>query len=131
MWLRIRPKLRQTAPQTNACDHPYMPIRVGSKWSYVDSDGAIFDLEVLEINEVNGIPEASLQQILEFQGETIIIDYAWQCKPEGIDMLMAGIYALPFNIQGEIDYSSEGVSLPKESNLDTGATWEFSYTIQF
>ena len=74
------PTVETTVSSTQtACDHPYLPIREGSTWTYEGSSGQL----TWTVTSVEGDMEnATAQMRANVAG--IVLNYEWQCGPDGM-----------------------------------------------
>jgi hypothetical protein len=108
-----------------ACDHPYLPLRPGATWSYGGDFPSTWTVESVSGNKQN----ATAHVTISFAEGSFSLD--WKCSPEGIlyyqmgDLSASGIPGVVnFNLK-----SSDGVTLPKQSVLTSGGSWNSSYTL--
>ncbi len=108
-----------------ACDHPYLPLRAGATWSY--SGIAPYTWAV---DSVSGDRQSATAHLsIDFGSGSFSLD--WNCSPDGIlyyqmaDLSSGDVPGVvSFNVS-----SADGVTLPKESVLTSGGSWDSSYTI--
>jgi hypothetical protein len=114
-----------------ACDHPYLPLRTGSTWTYSGSEGE----QVWEVLEVQGDLNNATAN-MRITVDDVAIDYTWNCTAgEGIasfDLASLGAAQLGTELILE-QKSAEGQFLLPADEMSLGATWEMKMesTLQF
>jgi hypothetical protein len=114
------------AAQT-ACDHPYLPLRLGANWVYQSSEGSF----TWKVTEVTGdLSSATAVMVMEV-GETTITNN-WSCSDQGIVWHNFGAFsagAADSYAQFEL-LASDGAWLPAPENLYVGAAWTHAYSMR-
>ena len=108
------------SPQS-ACDHPYLPLRLGATWTY-DNDAETLIWEVIDIQgDLN-----NATAVLRISVSDVVIDYSWSCSlREGLSsfgFVNLGIADLGADMTLE-QKSADGYFLLPADQLVPGATW--------
>jgi hypothetical protein len=109
-----------------ACDHPYMPIRTGSTWTYGGDGGA----QTWTVTSVTG-DQNTATAVVNITVPDGTVTYNWHCDAQGIRLYeSAGINA--GGVTTNITISNEkGVTILGPALLVPGATWDHSYDMNF
>ena len=111
-----------SGPSETACDHPYLPLRLGATWTF-DNDGEILTWEVIEVQG----DEDNAMAILRISVSDITLDSTWSCSSEeGLSSYNFADYGfgdLGADMSIELK-SAEGSFLLPADQLLPGATWE-------
>ena len=110
-----------SGPQS-ACDHPYLPLRTGSTWTYNEGE----DTLIWEVTDVQGDLN-NATAVLKITVGDVSIDYHWSCA-EGtglasFDFANVGSAATGMEMTLEQE-NAEGQFLLPADQLQPGATWE-------
>jgi hypothetical protein len=108
-----------------ACDHPYMPLRPGATWSYGGEFPSTWTVESVSGDKQN----ATAHVTISFAEGSLSLD--WKCSQDGILFYQIGNMSAS-GLPGTVNFSlqsSDGVTLPKESVLTSGGSWNSSYTL--
>jgi hypothetical protein len=114
----------QASGQT-ACDHPYLPLRAGASWTYAGSDAYSWTVDSVSGDQQS----ATAHMTMNISNGSFAMD--WNCSPDGILYYSLGSFSSA-DIPGVVTFqvsSANGVTLPKESILTSGGSWDNSYTI--
>jgi hypothetical protein len=113
------------AAQT-ACDHPYLPLRPGARWTYVSAAGA----QTAQVTGVTGGPSTATATMTRDGAESL----TWQCDDSGLWANTipheAQVFGLDPQINGWEWLSSAGAWLLPPAQLAPGAQWAFNLTFQ-
>lgn len=109
----------------NACDHPYMPIRPGATWSYVDGEGNSSQYVVKEVTGDANYAEAQVEAVIKGPDLTLNFFHTWTCDQEGIRAPLTALTGIQDDIQANIFGEQEGVLLPVVENLTFGNKWTY------
>jgi len=110
-----------------ACDHPFLPMRPGSTWTYNTSYG--YGPVTWTIQSVEGdTTSATAEMVADFAGGQVT--YHWQCNANGltsydfgtINSAEAGV-VLKFEVS-----NASGTFLPPADLLTPGYAWSSAYT---
>ena len=114
-----------TGKQT-ACDHPYFPMRIGSKWTF--NNGA--DTMIWEITDVQGDLDNATAQMTNTAGD-LLLEYQWNCSAED------GLVSFDFATLGLQDFGTdvtmenallEGNFMPDASEMVPGYSWNLLFS---
>lgn len=108
-----------------ACDHPYLPMRQGTSWSYSSDYGS----QSWAVTSVSGdLASATATMQMTFQEGTI--EYTWNCGSDGVVSFDFGTMGLTTGAGiGDITITSNsGTILPPPDQLVPGATWSNNFT---
>ena len=109
-----------------ACDHPYFPLRPGATWTFTGDQGAT----VWTVTDVTGDQTQATATMTFKTGDTTGV-YHWQCTPDGIISYEFGNIATSSSTGIDFKITQHaGVWLPPASKLQTGYSWENSYTME-
>jgi hypothetical protein len=112
---------QQASVGQTACDHPYLPLRPGTTWSY--GGETPFTWRVVAVS--GGQQSATASVAFDTYNGTSTIE--WPCSPSGIlGSWMVGLMAATGDRPIE---SSSGVTLPSIAQLTSGGSWVSSYTV--
>jgi hypothetical protein len=95
----------------SACDHPYLPLRLGAAWLYAPTLGEGPDTITVTVTSVQGDGQAATADTSE---------YAYQCDSQGL--IYVGL-RLPVGIITHLS----GVFLPPADALAPGYVWTYAY----
>ncbi len=105
----------------SACDHPYLPLRLGATWTY-DNDGEILNWEVIDVQ--GDLDSATA--VLRVTADDLILDFNWSCTSnEGLssyEFANFGLGDLGANMTFE-QKSADGSFLLPADKLVPGVTW--------
>jgi len=111
-----------SGPSETACDHPYLPLRLGATWTF-DNDGEILTWEVIEVQG----DENNATAVLRISVSDITLDSTWSCSAEeGLSSYNFADYGfgdLGADMSIELK-SADGSFLLPADELLPGATWE-------
>jgi len=122
----VTPGLEPTQMMANACDHPYMPIRPGSTWSYMDGEGQSSDYIVREVVGDANHAEANVDAVIVGPELTVTLTHTWTCDRDGIRAPLTAITGIPADVEATIFGEEEGVLLPNVENLAFGNQWNYN-----
>ena len=111
---------------TTACDHPYLPLRSGSSWSYATPDGTM----TWGVSGASG-SDASAEATMEIAMPEVSMTVHWSCSSAGIvsydfgNLTAAGLG----NIVNMDVVDSSGAFLPAADLLAPGYSWPSNYTV--
>ncbi|MCC6189465.1 MAG: hypothetical protein IT318_10540 [Anaerolineales bacterium] len=111
----------------SACDHPYFPLRQGATWTY-SSEFGDYTWTVTEVTGDLQNATATLQMAV-LDGT---ITYHWNCSAEGVvsyDFGNIAVSGAEGGMQMDI-VSSEGAWLLPADEMEAGASWTHSYSLQ-
>ena len=120
-----------SGPSQTACDHPYLPMRLGSTWTY-DNDGEILNWEVIDVQG----DQNNATAVLRITSGDITLDTNWTCSAEeGISSYNFADYGfgdLGADMTIEL-ISADGSFLLPADQLVPGAAWDLNMesTINF
>ncbi|GAG81401.1 unnamed protein product, partial [marine sediment metagenome] len=120
----VTPEPNET--MVNACDHPYMPIRPGSTWSYMDNEGQSLDYIVREVTGDENYAEAIVDAVIVSPELTVTLTHTWTCDQEGIRAPLTSITGIPSGVEATVFGEEEGVLLPVVENLTFGSQWNYN-----
>ena len=115
-----------TEIMANACDHPYLPIRVGSTWSYIDGEGQSSEYIVREVMGDEDYAEAIVDSTIVGPDLSLDMTHTWTCDKEGIRAPLTAITGIPAGIEATVFGDQVGVFLPVAENLDFGNEWSYN-----
>jgi hypothetical protein len=95
----------------SACDHPYLPLRLGATWFYEPTLGEGPNIVTVTVNTVQGDTQSATAETTE---------YAYQCDANGLTY--SGL-RLPVGVITNLS----GVFLPPADQLAPGYTWNYAY----
>ena len=114
------------ASAETACDHPYMPLRTGSSWTYSMPDGTA-TWSVSSASGSNESAEATME--ISFAEASMVAH--WTCSAAGIVSYDFGSFSV--SGLGEVAsmevVESSGVFLPAADLLVPGYSWPENYTL--
>jgi hypothetical protein len=110
----------------NACDHPYMPIRPGSTWSYIDGEGQSSDYIVRQVTGDENFAEAIVDVVIVSPELTLTLTHTWTCDREGIRAPLTSITGIPSGVEATVFGEEQGVLLPVVENLTFGSQWNYN-----
>jgi len=120
-----------SGPSQTACDHPYLPLRLGSTWTY-DNDGEILNWEVIDVQG----DQNNATAVLRITSGDITVGTNWTCSAEeGLSSYNFADYGfgdLGADMTIEL-ISADGSFLLPADQLVPGATWDLNMesTINF
>jgi Zn-dependent metalloprotease len=120
----VTPEPNET--MVNACDHPYMPIRPGSTWSYMDNEGQSSDYIVREVTGDENYAEAIVDAVIVSPELTVTLTHTWTCDREGIRAPLTSITGIPSGVEATVFGEEQGVLLPVVENLTFGSQWNYN-----
>ena len=115
-----------TPMMVNACDHPYLPVRVGSTWSYQDGEGQSSEYIVREVTGDEDYAEAIVDSVIVGPDMAISMTHTWTCDDEGIRAPITSMSGMPEGVEATIFGEQEGVLLPRGENLKLGSQWSYN-----
>jgi hypothetical protein len=111
-----------------ACDHPYLPVRVGSAWVYADDEGNSLEWNVTQIYGDLGSACALVEVTSVVEGQTSTNTAKWYCDSDGI--FAAEWEPIP-TVAPDIMYAYtirwDGILLPPAEYLFVGSNWINDY----
>lgn len=120
-----------SGPSQTACDHPYLPMRLGSTWTY-DNDGEILNWEVIDVQG----DQNNATAVLRITSGEFTLDTNWTCSAdEGLSSYNFADYGFgDLGVDMTIELiSADGSFLLPAEQLVPGATWDLNMesTINF
>ncbi len=114
------------AVSETACDHPYLPMRSGSSWSYATPDGTM----TWSISGASG-SDASGAATMEIAMPEVSMTVHWSCSSAGIVSYDFGnLTAAGLGDVANLDVvDSSGAFLPAADLLAPGYSWPSNYTV--
>ena len=112
-------------PQT-ACDHPYLPLRSGSSWTYSTTEGT----STWIVGGVGGTAD-SAEAAMSISVPELVFSTEWTCTTEGIisyDFGNISIAGMGEVVSMDV-IDSSGVFLPAARLLEPGYSWSASYSL--
>lgn len=114
------------AQGATACDHPFLPLRSGSSWTYSTSEGSM----TWNVTSASGTADSAVATMdIGFAGGNMTVH--WNCSTEGLVSFDFGNLAssslgqiATFNV-----VNSSGTFLPPADRLVPGYSWNNAYTI--
>ena len=109
-----------------ACDHPYLPMRSGSSWSYATPEGTM----TWSVGGASG-SDASAEATMEVAMPEVSMTVHWTCGSEGIvsyDFGTLSVASLGDVASMEV-VDSSGAFLPAADLLVPGYSWPETYSI--
>jgi hypothetical protein len=113
------------------CEHPYLPMRVGATWNYEDNLGGDFGMTITGMTGDAALSEATVEAVIQSEGETVVFEFSWICTPECVSMPLTGFLGSTSVPTGTITGQTEGVLLPAMDGLTIESTWTYSHTVSF
>ncbi|HMK08047.1 MAG TPA: vWA domain-containing protein [Anaerolineales bacterium] len=121
------PPARTSAGRTsaNACDHPYLPLRSGSSWSFSTSEGDT----TWSVTSASGSQD-SASAVMDITVPDVSLTIHWTCTPQGI----VSYDFTNFNVSGVgaaagLDVTNtSGSWLPPADLLTPGYSWNNDFT---
>jgi hypothetical protein len=114
------------AAAETACDHPYMPLRTGSSWTYATPDGTT----TWSVTSASGSSD-SAEAMMEIALAGASMTAHWNCSAAGIVSYDFG--SLSVSSLGEVAnmevVESSGAFLPAADLLAPGYSWPDNYTV--
>jgi hypothetical protein len=118
------------APQT-ACDHPYLPLRAGATWHFVDeANRTTIEWTVTEVNGNEGDADATMNVRVDVPTsvQPIFFNYYWRCSAaQGLtsfEYVAMGTSTGDGNFSMTMNkYDGDGVLFPPADSMVPGATW--------
>jgi hypothetical protein len=114
------------ASAETACDHPYMPLRTGSSWTYSTPEGTV----TWSVTSAGGSAE-SAEATMEIAMSELSVATHWSCSAAGI--VSYDFASLSVASMGEVAsmelVESSGAFLPPAELMVPGYSWPFNYTL--
>jgi Zn-dependent metalloprotease len=110
----------------NACDHPYLPVRPGSTWSYADGEGNTSQYTVREVIGDENFARADVDAILIGPEFYLNMTLKWTCDRDGIRAPLTALSGIPGEVNALVYGEEEGVLLPNVENLIFGNQWTYN-----
>lgn len=110
----------------SACDHPYLPLRPGSSWTYSTTEGT----SAWSVLSAGGAPDSAAATMSITIPEVVMTTH-WDCTSQGIisyDFGNLSVAGMGEVVSMDVTESS-GVFLPAASLLVPGYSWSESYTL--
>jgi hypothetical protein len=109
---------------TAACDHAYVPTRVGSRWTYRMQDGSEVDWVIVSAEEAGAVLEA----VLPGESGPSMVTVNITCDASGIAAPELGFAGFPGGVTVK-QLEADGVFLLPAEDLQPGATWMASVSL--
>jgi Zn-dependent metalloprotease len=110
----------------NACDHPYLPVRPGSRWSYVDGEGNSSEYTVREVTGDENAATAIVDSMIVGSEMSLSMTHTWSCDEDGIRAPITSIGGFPGGVEAVVFGEEEGILLPSPENLRLGEQWNYN-----
>ncbi len=114
------------ASAETACDHPYMPLRTGSSWTYSTPEGTM----TWSVTSASGSSD-SAEATMQIAMSELSMGTHWSCSAAGIvsyDFASLSVASLGEVASMEVVESS-GAFLPPAELMVPGYSWPLSYTL--
>jgi hypothetical protein len=117
-----------TSPRVaeTACDHPYLPLRAGSSWTYSTPEGPV----TWSVGSAGGSND-SAQTTMDLSMSEMSMTVHWDCTSQGIVSYDFGNLTVASlgNVASMEVVDSSGVFLPAADLLVPGYSWSDNYTV--
>jgi hypothetical protein len=112
-------------PLHTACDHPYLPLRLGATWEYTDGTGNWTQ----EVTQVAGGATTATATVVQRYANGGSVTFIWECSDAGL--LTISTATDLGATQSSAKNAGSGVHLLGADLLRPGATWRFEGTQEF
>lgn len=111
------------------CTNKYFPVSNGATWRYKVSGGNITDTYTYTVSHQNGADKFTQTQDISL-GKEGKLKIEWLCFPEGLRTAEYGQLLGNPNVGMKLESKSgSGVTLPKDSEWQTGNKWTSDYDL--